>query len=291
MRNNALTVLTIGVGLFLAGCGRGPTSIEKIRHYDTHGIVQGISPDRATIDIQHEDIPDFMPSMTMSFSARDRKEISDLKVGEPISFRMTVTNKELLVDQVTKVQPEDVHLPTQKPVPPPGGAAEVKRLKEGDSLPSFSVSDQDGKPVTLETFRGKPFVLTFIFTRCAVPKFCPLMTSNFAELQNAIKDGPAPLSGTRLLSITLDPAFDTPQILKDYGAFNHTDPAIWKLVTGEPKEIDRLVGAFSIYRQTEGGTLSHGLATALVNPDGTIKKIWRGNGWTPAEIIAEIKQG
>jgi protein SCO1/2 len=290
MRKNALIIVTISAALFLAGCGKGTTATEKVRRYDTHGIVQGISPDRETIDIQHEDIPGFMPSMTMPFSVHDRKEISDLKLGEPISFRVTVTEKELLVDQIKRVPAQDVHLPVATLAPPPA-AADVKRLKEGDSVPSFSVTDQDGKSVTLETFRGKPLVLTFIFTRCAVPKFCPLMTSNFAELQNAIKDGAGPLAGTRLMSVTLDPAFDTAQILKDYGAFNHADAGIWKLVTGAPNEIDRLVGAFSVYRQTEGGTLSHGLATALVNPDGTIKKIWRGNAWSPAEIIAEINRG
>lgn len=277
--------LALSTALLLTACGRKPTS--TVRHYDTRGIVQGISPDRQTLEIQHEDIPGFMPSMTMSFSVPDPKQIGDLRIGDAISFRMIVTDKELLVDQVKTISMQEVHLPVQTVAPIPA-STDVKRLKEGDTIPSFSVIDQDGKSVTQDTFRGKPFVLTFVFTRCPIPKFCPLMTTNFAELQHAIKTGTGPLANVRLMSITLDPAFDTPQILKDYGAVMNADSSIWKFVTGEPKEIDPFIEAFSVYRKTEGGTISHGLATALINPDGAIKKIWRGNGWTTAEVIAEI---
>jgi protein SCO1/2 len=93
-----------------------------------------------------------------------------------------------------------------------------------------------------------------------------------------------------LLSITLDPEFDTPQILKQYGESLHADPAIWSFVTGDLKEIEVLTRAFSVYRQTDGGTISHGLATALIDKDGKIGKIWRGNAWTPGEVIKEINQ-
>jgi protein SCO1 len=79
----------------------------------------------------------------------------------------------------------------------------------------------------------------------------------------------------QILSITLDPEFDIPQILKDHGAFYHADPQIWTFATGEKNEIEALTRAFSVYRQTEGGTISHGLATALIDKNGKIDKIWR----------------
>jgi len=115
------------------------------------------------------------------------------------------------------------------------------------------------------------------------------MTSNFSELQNLIKADSGTVAKTHLLSITLDPAFDTPEILKQYGAYSNEDPNVWSLASGDPKEIDALTQAFSVYRQTEGGTLSHGLATALIGPDGKVLKIWRGNAWTPPEIISELR--
>ncbi len=109
------------------------------------------------------------------------------------------------------------------------------------------------------------------------------------SLEPAIKTGSATLAKTRLLSITLDPDYDTPKVLSDYAGFHHADPKIWTFATGDEKEIDSLTRAFSVYRQTEGGTISHGLATALINRNGKIEKIWRGNAWTPAEVIEVIR--
>jgi len=268
------------------GCGR---SDENSQRYETRGVVRGISPDRSTLEIQHENIPDFMPSMTMPFSARDQKEVADLKPGDAISFRMTVTKKDFWIDHVKEIRREGVEVRDPKPKPTP--ESESSRLREGDMMPSFSLNDENGRPISSETFRGQPLVLTFIFTRCAVPNFCPRMTSNFSELQTLIKAGGSdPAAKTRLLSITLDPGFDTPQVLKEYGAHSNEDPAVWSLATGDAKEIEELTQAFSVYRQNEGGTISHGLATALIGPDGRIVKIWRGNGWSSGEVLSEINR-
>jgi protein SCO1/2 len=262
---------TICFAAALVGCGR---SGGNGQHYEVRGIVRGISPDRTTLEIQHENIPDFMPSMTMPFLARNQKEITELKLGDAISFRMTVTKNDFWIDHVKKVARDDVDVRDPKPKPTP--ESQSSRLREGDMMPAFSLTDENGKEITVETFRGQSFVLTFIFTRCAVPNFCPRMTSNFSELQKLIKGESGAAGKTHLLSITLDPSFDTPRILKEYGAHSNEDSKVWSLATGDPKEIDALTQAFSVYRQNEGGTISHGLATALIDPDGKIVKIWRG---------------
>jgi protein SCO1/2 len=115
------------------------------------------------------------------------------------------------------------------------------------------------------------------------------MSNNFEELQTSIKTGSGSLAKTRLFSVTLDPNYDTPKVLSDYAAFHHADPGIWTFATGDEKDIDSLTRAFSVYRQTEGGTLLHGLATALINRDGRIERIWRGNAWTPAEVTQAVQ--
>ncbi len=277
------------LALALLGCGRSTNPDEGGQHYDTRGVVRGFSPDRSTIEIQHENIPDFMPSMTMPFVARDRKEIADLKTGDPISFRMTVTQKDFWVDSVRKIPRDDVNVAEPKPTPAIFSGSRT-RLKEGDEMPVFNLTNQNGDQISLNTFRGQPFVLTFIFTRCPLPNFCPRMSNNFQELQTAIKTGSDALTSTRLLSITLDPGFDTPEVLKMYAGYHHADPQIWSFATGDEKEIDALTRAFSVYRQTEGGTISHGLATALIDKDGKIAKLWRGNAWKPDEVIEEINK-
>jgi protein SCO1 len=245
-------------------------------------------PDRSTIEIQHENSPGFMPSMTMPFVARDPKQIADLKIGDAISFRMAVTKQDFWIENVKKIRREDVHVAESKPTPPVSAERDA-RLKEGDEMPAFNLTNQNGERILLDTFRGQPLVLTFVFTRCPVPNFCPRMSNNFEELQTAIKTGSGTLAKTRLLSVTLDPGYDTPKVLRDYAVFHHADSRIWTFATGDEKEIDLLTSAFSVYRQNEGGTISHGLATALINGNGTVEKIWRGNAWTPAEVTEAIQ--
>ena len=272
----------------LLGCGRSTKSEERAEHYDSRGVVRGFSPDRQTIEIQHENISGFMPSMTMPFVARHPKQIADLKTGDAISFRMAVTQKDFWIEDVKRIRREDVNVAEPKGAPPVSAERDA-RLKEGDAMPPFSLTNQNGERISLDTFRGQPFVLTFVFTRCPVPNFCPRMSNNFEELQAAIKGGSGTLATTRLLSITLDPDYDTPKILSDYAAFHHADSKIWTFATGDGKEIDSLTRAFSVYRQTESGTISHGLATALINRNGTVEQIWRGNAWTTTEVAEAIQ--
>src|SRR5215469_9290505 len=181
------------MALALLGCGRSTNLEEGADHYDTRGVVRGFSPDRSTIEIQHENIPGFMPSMTMPFVARDPKQIADLKTGDAISFRMAVTPKDFWIENVKKIRREEVTVAEPKRTSPVSADRDA-RLKEGDAMPAFSLTNQNGERVSLDTFRGQPFVLTFVFTRCPLPNFCPRMSNNFEELQTAIKDGSGALA-------------------------------------------------------------------------------------------------
>jgi protein SCO1/2 len=292
MRNSSLSAaVTLCALLVLVACNRSAQTdnANSSRHYDARGIVRGFAPDRRTIDVEHEDIRGFMPSMTMPFSVQNPKQIAGFEIGDAISFRLTVTDSDSWIDQIRKIDIGEVHLPaaTLTPIPSPAVNASP-RLRDGDVMPRFELVDQDGHKISLDTFRGHPLVLTFIFTRCPIPNFCPLMSKNFADLQNAIKNGSGPVAQTRLLSISFDPNFDTPQVLKGYAEHEQADPDIWTFATGQKEEINNLTRGFSVYMQPESGTISHGLATALITDDGKIDKIWRGNGWIPSEIIREI---
>ena len=285
-----IAFLLCAVLLSLA-CERKSVPAEKAPYrYEARGLIRGLPPDHKTLDIEHEDIPGFMPSMTMPFEVRDAKEIANLKLGDAISFRLNVTHRDSWIDRIQKIDPGQLHLPAAAPNAPPSSQADAQpRLHEGDPMPEFTLIDEEGKPVTRKTFHGHPFVLTFIFTRCPLPNFCPRMSQNFAELQKAIETSPDALSSTHLLSISFDPEHDTPEVLKQYAQHDGADFAIWTFATGTPAEIQKLTKAFSIFVQPEGGTISHSLATALIDRDGKIEKIWRGNGWNPAEVIQEIE--
>ncbi len=289
----ARVALLPGLALLSVGCGKKSEPAEKApSRYEVRGLVRGLPLNHKTLDIEHQDIPGFMPSMTMPFEVRDENEIADLKLGDSIAFRLNVTRRDSWIDRVRKIEASELHLPMHASVSPPQTATGAReRLHEGDIMPGFMLTDQDGKPVTLETFRGHPFVVTFIFTRCPVPNFCPRMSSNFADLQKAIESASGSLAGTRLLSISFDPEHDTPEILKEYGQHAGADFALWTFATGQPAEIQRLTKGFSVLVQSESGTINHSLATALIDPGGKIAAIWRGNGWTPAEVIRSLVTG
>jgi protein SCO1/2 len=282
--------LTIGVALLLAACGKKESAPPQTWHYEVRGLVRNTPPGHQAVELEHEDIPGFMPSMTMPFIARDPQEIAHLQIGDAISFRLNVTQKDSWIDNVRKIDANQLHLPEPKRVT--GTRPDTsphKRLSEGDAMPAFELRDQDGNLLTLESFRGRSVVVTFIFTRCPLPNFCPRMSENFGELQKAIRASSGVPASTRLLSISFDPQFDTPEILKQYAQHAGADPAIWSFATGEQKEIQRLTSGFSVLVERESGTINHGLATALIDGEGKIARIWRGNGWRPPEVMQAIE--
>jgi len=285
--------LVLSAAMFFSGCGKKAEQGENSTYrYEARGLIRRLPPDQKTIEVQHEDIPGFMPSMTMPFEVRDEKGITSLKIGDAISFRLNVTQRDSWIDRIQKIDAGQLHLPAPPPtIAPTSDADRQPRLHEGDPMPAFHLIDQDGKSVTLETFHGHPFVVTFIFTRCPIPNFCPRMSQNFAALQKAIQTSPEAVSTTRLLSISFDPEFDTPEILKQYAQHAGADPAIWTFATGDRAEIHSLTSGFSILVQPEAGTISHSLATALIDRDEKIAKIWRGNAWSPGEVITALEPG
>lgn len=280
-------LLALVFPLVVIGCGRPEKTEADARHYEVRGIVRGFAPDLGTIDVEHENIPGLMPSMTMPFTVRDSKEIAKLRVGDAISFRLTVTDKDASIAEVKNISADEVHLPKSTP-PPALASAKSERLREGDSVPRFILTTEVGQDITPDSYKGRPWIVTFIFTRCAVPNFCPLMAKNFATLQNALKTGGGRLAEARLLSISFDPEFDTPAVLKEYAQAEGADSKIWTFATGDPAEIARLTKQFAVHTTPEAGTISHGLTTALISRDGKILKLWRGNGWTPEEVIAAL---
>ena len=278
------TIALLLCAVLICGCEKSSQPAEQSAiHYQVRGLIRGLPPDHNTIEVEHEDIPGFMPSMTMPFEVRDEKEIAGLGLGNAISFRLNVKERDSWIDRIEKIDPTQLQLPTPRLAATPRTQTEP-RLREGEEIPDFKLIDQDGKPVTPETFRGHPFVLTFIFTRCPIPNFCPRMSSNFAELQKMIESSSAPLAGARLLSISFDPEHDSPELLKQYGQQTGADFGIWTFATGEPAEIQRLTKKFAVLVQPESGTISHSLTTALIDREGKIAKIWRGNAWTPVEV-------
>lgn len=284
-----LMVLCAGI----TGCSRTEDNTGKppdARVFVVQGIVRGSEPAAGTAIIEHEEIPGFMPAMTMPFRVKDEGELRGLRAGTAVQFEFVVGAEESWAQGFETIPLTEIRL--SKPDNEPGNylTERVKRLHEGDSIPEFHLVDQDGRVFDRQILTERPTLLTFIFTRCPVPEFCPKMTSNFLKISEALESNAETAGRVRLLSITLDPEYDSPEILHGYGSAVGSDFENWTYATGNSAEIERLTKGFSIYVEKDGITLNHTLCTALINGDGTIEKIWRGNAWKPEDILTEIKR-
>ncbi|MFT3828482.1 MAG: SCO family protein [Opitutaceae bacterium] len=275
-----LLPLLAALALAVAGCARRPAE----REFVVIGVVQSPAAG-GQIVIQHEEIPGFMPAMTMPFRARE-PDTQGLRRGDRVRFRFVVgeaSSRATHFEFLGHATPEPAATPAAETPPP------AQRLKPGDPVPEFALIDQDGSTVTSSALRGRLTVLTFIFTRCPIPEFCPLLARRFAELQNAAAQDPVLTGVLRLWSITIDPAHDTPEVLRAYGAAQGADPVRWHFLTGDPAELARMRQAFAVHAEPANGGIDHSLATALIDGDGRVKAIWRGNRWTTDEVLTAAR--
>src|SRR5262249_33641990 len=160
------------------------------------------------------------------------------------SFRFIVMEKDSWIDRMSPIDGANLAAPAMESARPPA-RTNAPRLREGDLLSDFNLINQNGESVTTSSFRGQPLILTFIFTRCPVPNFCPLMTSRFEELQRALSAAGSPRA--RLLSISFDTDFDTPEILKAYGSAHGADSERWTIASASRDEMAKLTAAFAVY--------------------------------------------
>ncbi len=162
-------------------------------------------------------------------------------------------------------------------------------LQIGDVLPEYHLTNHLGQWISTEQFKGQAVAITFIFTRCPLPNFCPRMSSNFEEVQRQLLTAHPAFTNWHLLTISFDPEFDTPVILKAYAERFHADPAHWSFVTGKPSDIAAIAGQFGeVFSKDETGLINHNLRTIVLDTAGRIKNIYIGNAWKPEELIQEM---
>jgi protein SCO1/2 len=169
----------------------------------------------------------------------------------------------------------------------------VTMAKEGDEVPNFTLRNQDNREIHLQNYRGKTLLLTFIYTRCPVPDYCTLMSNNFAQIDRALSQDAGLYEKTHLLSISIDPSYDTPQVLRSYGAA-HTERyqnetfAHWEFAGGTTEQVKKIAEYFGLTYFPQNDQIIHALRTVIIGPDGKVVKIYSGNEWKPEEVIEAI---
>ena len=253
------------------------------REYQLEGQILGIEAARNAVTIKHGDIKGFMPGMTMQFTVKDAALLSGKQPGDLVTATLVVSETSAHLSSLTRTG----HTPLE------AGAAPVPAavLIPGDLVPDATLVDQDDQPRQFSSFRGHRVALTFIYTRCPLPEFCPLMDRHFVAVQKALQSD-AGMRDVRLVTMTLDPAFDRPAVMKQHAARLKADPAIWTFLTGEPKEVADFSHKLGIYTESDLGTganLTHNLRTAVIDAEGRLVKAHSGNDWTPADLVADLK--
>jgi protein SCO1/2 len=263
-----------------------PLAFAAERIFEVNGVVRArLKGDR--IVVTHDDIPGFMPAMTMPFTVANPAEAAPFDVGDRVRFRLCVTETASRAENLVLVQRGGAGSAVDAAATMDTGA---RRLRVGDCVPEFSLVDQDGMPLSAADLRGRVTALTFVFTRCAVPEFCPAVAMKFGALQKLIAADPKLAVRTRLLSISIDPEYDQPAVLAAYAAAVGAEASRWRFATGSRDQVDALARAFAVLVERHGALPEHTLCTALVGSDGTVVEIWRGSAWRPAEVMEAMQR-
>ncbi len=285
----ALAALALTVSCRRESGGTAPTPSASApgtqQVFQVKGVVVEVKPKEKTVSIKHEAIPNYMPGMTMPFDVKDTNELAGLAPGDAVSFRLTVTDTDGWIDQVRKLGTNSAPPPSPITV-----VTDLPLLKVGDALPEYHLTNQFGQAFSTTKFKGQATAITFLFTRCPFPTFCPRMANNFGEVQEKLLSLPNAPTNWQLLTVSFDPEFDTPDVLKAYAEAHHYNPERWTFATGSLSDITALGDQFGLAFWRDGGSISHNLRTFVLDPSGRVRNVYEGNAWTSEELAGELSK-
>jgi protein SCO1/2 len=273
----------------VSGCersdGTAPQSASTlVRSYNVAGIIRSLSSDRHTVVVAHESIAGYMEAMTMPFRVRDPRELAGLQPGDQISFRLQVTDSQSWIDQLVKTATAGTNSlgPAQPapPSPPP--------TRSEHPLMTCHFTNELGRAVTLSDFPGQALAITFFFTRCPIPEYCPRLSANFAEASRQLSANLNAPTNWHFLSVSFDPEHDTPPVLKGYGERYGYDPKHWSFLTGPLDAIAALAKESNVQFERDGGFYNHSFRTLVVDPNFHLQAVFPTSGDLSAALVTEI---
>lgn len=277
----------LSLSIAAAGCSKAPDR----RTFTLQGQVQSIEAPRKLVVVKHEEIKGFMPAMTMPYEVEEAKALDGLAAGDLINAQLVVFSNGAHLTHIKKVGNAPLEKPPADVPNPPAAASGFELIRPGEPVPDGRFLDQDGKARSFAAFKGAPVVMTFIYTKCPLPTFCPLMDRHFASLQKTLKADPA-LKDVKLVTISFDPATDTPAVLKKHAQSLDADLTRWTFLTGDRDDVDQFAARFgvSVSRAlNDPRDISHNLRTVIIGSDGRLQKVYTGNEWSPDAVIKDLK--
>lgn len=272
-----------------------PVPSTNLQTFFVRGVVKELKADGKTVVIDHEEIPNYMAKMIMPFKVKDTNQLASLGTNDQIHFRLNVAEYESWIDQVTKTGK------AASPLADPNRKSfrlvrEVEVLKEGDALPNYPLMSHRGEAINTAQFKGQALAITFIFTRCPLPDFCPRMSLRFAQVIKQLKATPDAPTNYHFLSLSFDVEHDTPLVLQNYAngvkAQHEADLSRWDFATGKLIDIDDLTERFGLVfaRDAEKPSFNHNLRTVVIDAAGKVQKVFIGNDWKADALVSEIEK-
>ena len=277
-------VICLSLAVAISACAKSDE-----RTFTLQGQVLSLEPGQKMLTVKHEEITGFMPAMTMPYEVRDARLLDGLAAGDLINATLVVVSNGAYLSAIKKVGQAPLEKPPAE-APNPSASSGFELLKPGEAVPDGAFVDQDSRKRRFGEFKGSPVVMTFIYTKCPLPTFCPLMDRHFASLQTSLRLNAA-LAAVRLVTVSFDPVTDTPAVLKAHAKRLNADLTRWTFLTGDRDDVDRFAARFgvSISRaMNDARDITHNLRTAIIDADGRIVKVYTGNDWSPAQVLADL---
>jgi len=276
----------------MAGGGMGTNANSStFKLYKTRGVVEKITNDRRTATIDTEKIPGYMDAMTMDYPVQNTNELRGISSGDKIRFTLVVSNDTDWIQNIHRTGHTKSMMTNSPSMQMNMSNGPKTELGVGDTLPDGVLTTETGREVHLSDFRGKALALTFFYTRCPLPNYCPLMNRNFADARKLILSTPDAPTNWEFLSISFDPSNDTPGVLANFGAFyRDDDPHHWLFASAPTNTLATLAVAVDLMVFREGSTISHNLRTVVLDPQGRIAREFDGNQWTPNDLATAVMQ-
>ncbi|MGC1647585.1 MAG: SCO family protein [Candidatus Sulfotelmatobacter sp.] len=289
-RRIVLLALILATTVLVSSCHSAKTPPAK--RYPFTGRVVAVDTQSQSAIIDGDAIPGFMEAMAMPYKVKPEATLNHLHSGDSISAEVVVVQPDPKnEDAAPDYWLENVKTISRIDAVPAAGANSLHVPAPGEDVPDFSFTNQSGKRISLQQFRGNVLFLTFIYTRCPFPDFCPRMSSHFAEIYKQMGTNPG-LAGAHLLSISFDPEHDTPKVLRDYGfSVAHTHELAlfthWEFAAPSKADLPKIADFFALTVTPENGLITHNLSTAVIGPDGKIVKWYHGSDWQPSDLIKD----
>jgi protein SCO1/2 len=258
------------------------------QRYAVSGMILKIDRPHRSFVASCKEIPGYMEAMAMPIPVHDAKLLDGLQPGTMVDFTLVVTGDDAYAEDV-KIH----HFQSTERDPFQARGlqllenfgrkdAAARELGVGEPVPDFTLTDQTGRRISLSQFAGKVVAAAFVYTSCPLPNYCFRLSNNLGRLQKRFAERMG--RDLVLLSVTMDPARDTPAVLAKYATTWKADANSWHFLTGPEADVSAVCHKFGVNFWPDEGALTHSLHTVVIDRQGRLAANFEGNEFSAEQL-------